>query len=962
MYLRNPSLCGIPPALSRTSKAARPMQESALLQAQPPSLENSLKVVLGVPRLSCPALGTRIRLPPLLSTGTTLPSTFTMDATTAIGLASDIISFIDFACKSIKAAEELYHSEHGATKENERMGDIVGDLKEFSLGLGASLPSATKHERAIEALAKECAAVSDELIDILDKLRLSKSSRRRSIMKVLSGAWKRSEIAALEARLGEYRAQMNVRLMAAMKYAPPGRSPTSRHLLTMWASDKQSSIKSQLDAIESEAGEMSSSSAAELKTLREEVIRLLSSPERVPGQSPTDPLAGLGEQLQKLQLAAGITERETRILKQLYFKELFYREDSIEDACEGTFEWILEPEGVPSEVSSSDKDDETEKDNNGGGDDHSDDVGVESSSKSDHYELDDVQIAAKSLLQEWLAHGYGVFHISGKTGAGKSTLMKLLFNHPQTRQFLEEWAGDKELILVPFFFWNSGTELQKTLQGLYRCLLFHVLTQCPALIPELFPDQWQRTSTAATNSSLDSEMFRAPVIKKAFDRLMKTPLSSDRGAFCFFIDGLDEYDAHAYDHKQLVVQLCGWAKQSNIKLCVSSRPHVEFTDTFPSDLRIHLHELTDSDVRAFAYEMFESDPNFDRVHDVYSDLVNEIVWGAEGVFLWARLLLKTVLHEVGLRSTYERLLQKVRSLPREMDELYESLLAGLDYADRRRVDLMLYLVHMNPTKSLMTGIGFTWLDDPADPTFPSAEHLSRVSCRDDFYKALETVERQLSGLTKGLLVLSRHGPETPTRPDMLNYTVDFFHRTARDDLDTAPWRKHLKETFLYVELGDVHCRLRVAELVVLRSVWPGMSEYNRLYWKDTALTVQGHDRNFRQLTVDTMQVIDAHFHRSHQATFIPLALSRRDFMQQPVGSYEKSFPHYAAALHQTHYAPEALAISQAIGIQAHSAGECGYAQEMNPFFSATFYNSDPRYLSMLLEAGGLDAVSAPSVH
>lgn len=140
-----------------------------------------------------------------------------MEATAAIGLASDIVNFIDFACKSIKAAEELYHSEHGATKENERMGAIVGDLREFSLGLGASLPSPTKHERAIEALAKDCAEVSDELIAILEKLRLSRSSRRKSIMKILSSAWKKSEMASLEARLGEYRAQMNVRLMAAMK-------------------------------------------------------------------------------------------------------------------------------------------------------------------------------------------------------------------------------------------------------------------------------------------------------------------------------------------------------------------------------------------------------------------------------------------------------------------------------------------------------------------------------------------------------------------------------------------------------------------------------------------------------------------------------------------------------------------------------------------------------------------------
>lgn len=501
---------------------------------------------------------------------------------------------------------------------------------------------------------------------------------------------------------------------------------------------------------------MSSSSAVELKTLREGVLRLLSSAEQTAGQSSTEPLADLGEQLQKLQNAARTTERETRILQQLYFKEIFYREDNIEDACEGTFEWILDSER-------------------------------ESSKVSDDYELDKFQIAAKSLLQDWLTHGSGVFHISGKPGAGKSTLMKLLFNHTQTRQFLREWAKGKELIIVPFFFWNYGTELQKTLQGLYRSLLFHVLTQCPALIPEIFPDQWQRTSAAtAAHSSLDSEMFRAPMIKEAFDRLTRTPLSMDGSALCFFIDGLDEYDAHAYDHKLLAVQLCGWAKQNNIKLCVSSRPHVEFTDTFPSELRIHLHELTESDIWAFACEMFESDPNFDRVRDVYSNLASEIVERAEGVFLWARLVLKTVLHEVGLHGTYDRLLHKMRSLPREMDALYEKLLSDLDDSDRRRVDLMLYLVRTNAAPTNMSAICFTWLDDLAHPTFPSSEHLSRISSREDISSGLDAIERQISGLTKGLLVISKLPDPVPMEQGIFSWTVSFFHRTAGDFLDTPP--------------------------------------------------------------------------------------------------------------------------------------------------------------------------------
>jgi hypothetical protein len=45
------------------------------------------------------------------------------------------------------------------------------------------------------------------------------------------------------------------------------------------------------------------------------------------------------------------------------------------------------------------------------------------------------------LFIEWLASGDGIFHISGKLGSGKSTLMKYLYKHPRTRRELAKWAG-----------------------------------------------------------------------------------------------------------------------------------------------------------------------------------------------------------------------------------------------------------------------------------------------------------------------------------------------------------------------------------------------------------------------------------------------------------------------------------------------------------------------------------------
>lgn len=45
------------------------------------------------------------------------------------------------------------------------------------------------------------------------------------------------------------------------------------------------------------------------------------------------------------------------------------------------------------------------------------------------------------LFMNWLSGGKGIFHVAGKLGSGKSTLMKFLCDHPRTKAKLEQWAG-----------------------------------------------------------------------------------------------------------------------------------------------------------------------------------------------------------------------------------------------------------------------------------------------------------------------------------------------------------------------------------------------------------------------------------------------------------------------------------------------------------------------------------------
>lgn len=82
----------------------------------------------------------------------------------------------------------------------------------------------------------------------------------------------------------------------------------------------------------------------------------------------------------------------------------------------------------------------------------------------------------------WLRSGHGVYWINGKAGSGKSTLTNYIRDDSRTLVLLEEWCSNRRLLTPTFFFWNAGTRLQKSIDGLLRSLVYQMLRECPELI------------------------------------------------------------------------------------------------------------------------------------------------------------------------------------------------------------------------------------------------------------------------------------------------------------------------------------------------------------------------------------------------------------------------------------------------------------------------------------------------
>lgn len=262
--------------------------------------------------------------------------------------------------------------------------------------------------------------------------------------------------------------------------------------------------------------------------------------------------------------------------------------------------------------------------------------------------------------------------MTGVPGSGKSTLMKYIYDSAQTTESLKIWAGSARLVQASFFFWNSGTPLQKTHSGLLRSLLYEALNNDRELIPDIMDSTLQDTPDRKARTD-----WSYPRLKQGFDALVKQA-SPDRKIF-FLIDGLDELEG---DHDILVDLLQGLSQLPFVKVCLSSRPWIVFEEAYSSGPRLRLHHLTYKDIQRYAYDNLKSNPKVchiaERFGSHFDALVEEIVVKARGVFLWVRLVVESLFRGLRNRDTIGDLQWRLKTLPNDLEKLYDHLLSQIE--------------------------------------------------------------------------------------------------------------------------------------------------------------------------------------------------------------------------------------------------------------------------------------------
>lgn len=140
-----------------------------------------------------------------------------METVAAIGIAGNIVQFIDFGCKLLSKAKAIYRD--GAAVEHTDLRKVTEDLTALITKLSEDIRQASaSNEPELQELCEGCLGVAKELQHALTKVNASSGQGRwKSIRAALKAVWGKEHITELKGRLDAYSMQLDRRVLVGLR-------------------------------------------------------------------------------------------------------------------------------------------------------------------------------------------------------------------------------------------------------------------------------------------------------------------------------------------------------------------------------------------------------------------------------------------------------------------------------------------------------------------------------------------------------------------------------------------------------------------------------------------------------------------------------------------------------------------------------------------------------------------------
>lgn len=147
-----------------------------------------------------------------------------MDPLTALSLAGTVVQFVDFSGKLISSSRQLYTKDELDVHAQAALA--TNDILDYTVKLRQKLivPDGTttlsEDDLVLENICKECDNLAHDLLGRLDKLKVPKKGKKAmwvTIGVALQSIWTKEELSGIQARLKDYRNQIDSRVIQSLR-------------------------------------------------------------------------------------------------------------------------------------------------------------------------------------------------------------------------------------------------------------------------------------------------------------------------------------------------------------------------------------------------------------------------------------------------------------------------------------------------------------------------------------------------------------------------------------------------------------------------------------------------------------------------------------------------------------------------------------------------------------------------
>ncbi|KAH7304480.1 putative Pfs NB-ARC and ankyrin-domain-containing protein, partial [Stachybotrys elegans] len=353
--------------------------------------------------------------------------------------------------------------------------------------------------------------------------------------------------------------------------------------------------------------------------------------------------------------------------------------------------------------------------------------------------------------KSWEQSSRGLLWIKGKPGSGKSTLLRHALNR------IEADKGRDNAIVLSFFFYGRGVELQRTPLGLFRSLLHQLLSQAPVALRDLV-DTFEKNDKE--RGKLGEKWAWHLGDMQGFFQASIPKVLENRSVW-LFVDALDESSNHAEMIKKLQSLLWGLPTSSQFHICFSCRHDLNFDKS--GEFKICLEDENEKDISTYVRFQLSTSSTSPELRE--SEIPKIITEEARGLFMWARLAMEKVLELDREGKGLREIEKEIRSIPPDLHDLYHELVDQMSETEAS-LKLIRWICFANRSLS-PDELRWALVIDATPPP----QSLEECRSKDDWISNTDRMKKRVQALSRGLV-------EVITSSD--TQVVQFIHQSVKD--------------------------------------------------------------------------------------------------------------------------------------------------------------------------------------